>query len=294
VTISEPEASSKFEFWVEGVARCFPVETLNGSQSENQQSATQTETLPTRTVLLVQNRLSLPPHGRAIGSCGWAAQVLAFGLSSWCYVAAPPALAAQVPLVPEEALYPIQIRAGEPLRLQPPINFLSAGSLALILKQSNNSQQIQISGATIVGPLDLQRADVAAEVVLQGCIFQGPVTLDHSWFHHGLVCKSCVFQEVISGNFGKIDADLDLSGSSFLMAVNFAGTQIADDLVLQGAHFQGSQPLDLSKVVVGSDLDAREATFGTGANWNHLQVKGLLRLTRARFTDAGLESVQIG
>jgi uncharacterized protein YjbI with pentapeptide repeats len=205
-----------------------------------------------------------------------------------------PALASEVPLLPEEALYPIRIRAGEPLHLQPPTNFLSAGSLALILKQSNSSQQIQISGAEIVGPLDLQRTEIPAEVELEGCIFQGPVALDHSWFHHALVCKSCVFRDVISGNFAKIDADLDLSASSFLTGVNLSGAQIADDLILRGAHFQGSQPLDLSKVVVGSDLDAREATFGTGANWNHLQVKGLLRLSNARFTDAGLESIQIG
>jgi uncharacterized protein YjbI with pentapeptide repeats len=238
--------------------------------------------------------LSSPRHRRSIVSCTRAAQVLAFGLGSWYYGAALPGFATPVPLLPEEALYPIRIQADEPLHLHPPVNFLSAGSLALILKQSNSSQQIQISGAEIVGPLDLQRAEVSAEVVLEGCVFQGPVTLDNSWFHHALVCKSCLFRDAVSGNFAKIDADLDLSGSSFFTGVNLSGAKIADDLVLRGAHFQGSEPLDLSKVVVGSNLDAREVTFGTGANWNHLQVKGLLRLSQARFTDAGLESIQIG
>ncbi|MBV8585372.1 MAG: hypothetical protein JO308_03715 [Verrucomicrobia bacterium] len=239
--------------------------------------------------------MSLPRHRRAIVSSTRAAQVLAFALGSWYFGAALPGFATPVPLLPEEALYPIRIQADEPLHLQSPINFLSAGTLALILKQSNSSQQIQISGAEIVGPLDLQRAEVPAEVVLEGCVFQGPVTLDNSWFHHALVCKNCTFRDVVSGNFAKIDADLNLSGSSFLAGVNLSGAQIADDLVLRGAHFQGSVPLDLSaKVVVGSNLDAREATFGAGANWNHLQVKGLLRLSQARFTDAGLESIQIG
>jgi hypothetical protein len=202
--------------------------------------------------------------------------------------------AAQVPLLAEEALYPIRIRAGESLHLEPPNNVLSAGTLALILKQSNSAQKIEISGAEIQGVLDLQRAEIPAEIVLQECIFRGPVILDHSWFHHALGCKNCVFNDVVSANFAKIESDLDLEGSRFLLAASFKGMQISDDLILQATHFQGSQAFELSKTVVGSDLDATQATFDTRVDWNHLQVKGQLKLTGARFTDADFESLQVG
>ncbi|MFI9305230.1 hypothetical protein [Streptomyces triculaminicus] len=150
---------------------------------------------------------------------------------------------------------------------------------------------VHLRGARVLGPLDLESAELKRHVVLEDCAFDSPVTLDRATalrirFEH---CDMAGFTAE------KLRAtSLELTGSRFLppppggrRGVRLSGARFADQLNVSGAELRDVDAEGAALVADWVRVDGHlllDSVRAVGAVWlSGAEIKGYLDCTGARF-----------
>jgi len=152
---------------------------------------------------------------------------------------------------------------------------------------------VQIKGACIDEPIDLESARIPCEVQLDNCIFKGPVDFRGADVAHNFRARGARFQnEKKGGDFSgmKVRGDADFSGAMFKGTAVFSVADIGGNFEAQRAHFQSKARALFLSIKVGG-----EARFEAGVVFSRADIAGSFDAANARFeNEANFWRLRVG
>ncbi len=152
-------------------------------------------------------------------------------------------------------------------------------------------RQIDITGALVLGPLDLRFADINCPIRFRRCVFDSVVDLTEARMR-SVSLRGCMLPGIRAGHVS-VAGDLDLSGVHLTGPLRLAGAHLEDDLHLRGARIEppdsrvdgiaharsGEPALDLANIGIKGSLDADHLFVYGKVSMPNARVGGSLKMT---------------
>ncbi len=164
--------------------------------------------------------------------------------------------------------------------------------LAAMLRASTapgENPRLVLSGAHVVGQLDLSYARIGHPIILRRCIFDEPITVSEARLN-SLILDGSVFPGLDAQNL-ELDGNLGLGHVASSRMVNLKGARLHHDVQLQGAHLSQRQgdacALVADHMTVDGSVHCHDGLEAAGAlSMVGVRVRGTVRLDRAKIGPA--------
>ena len=164
---------------------------------------------------------------------------------------------------------------------------LSSAFLAsLLLDRAHRLHRhgVRIENAIFTEEIDLKNANIDCEVKLVNCIFEAPVNITEGHLGYGLDFSKSLFRQTCSFGGIVVQNNLDLDSARFETSADFRFANIGRNLQARWTQFRGKDSRDgFNSLHVGGNVYFDDATFVPPMDFIHMDVKGQLSVSRARF-----------
>jgi hypothetical protein len=165
--------------------------------------------------------------------------------------------------------------------------------LARALTQSTDKQLFSLSGAKVLGKLNLRNCTIDRPVEIRDCEFEDEVDLRYCEFKQVVDFSGCTFlKEFNSGD--EVEAhtvckkDLICSKTDFKNAAKFNGISVEGGVYLSAAKFLSEKEvIDFSFASCSKSFQCEGATFAGGASFNSLRCDSSGIFNKAKFKGQG-------
>lgn len=156
-------------------------------------------------------------------------------------------------------------------------------------KSSGQHPRLILSGAHVIGQLDLSYARIGHPIILRRCIFDEPITVSEARLN-SLILDGSVFPGLDAQNL-ELDGNLGLRHVSCSQTVNLTGARFHHDVQLEGARFsqrqRNAQALVADHMTVDGSVHCHGGLETTGVlSMVGARVRGTVRLDGAKILPA--------
>jgi hypothetical protein len=144
-------------------------------------------------------------------------------------------------------------------------------------------RQLRITGAVIVGPLDLQFAQIDCPVIFTHCTFKSQLRLSEAQVRSMSLCEC--FVPGMDASHVTVTGDLNLDRVWVTGRLQLAGAHVTDDLHLEGATITAASTnaaLDLANIHVQGNIEAKGLTVHGKVSTNGASIDGVLTMRGAK------------
>jgi len=120
------------------------------------------------------------------------------------------------------------------------------------LREQVPFEGVQITGAWIIGEIDLENAKLIRAIEIRGSRIEGKITLSHVHTDSLILVDGSVMIGDFAADGLHAESDLSLADTTFKSDVSLNGAKIDGDVDVTGTRFDGA--LNASKLTVGSSL----------------------------------------
>ena len=165
-------------------------------------------------------------------------------------------------------------------------------------RESMPFQGLRITGADIVGDLNLANAKLIRPLVIDRSRFYGVVDLSQATTDSVLVFKNSIVDGAFHADFLRSEKSVDLSGTNFHLGASLNGATIPGQLRMLQAHFSGQleddqrRALDLGGATIGGAIFLAGSTFLGEFYADSLQAVGIVG-SDCSFRDVNLGGAKI-
>jgi uncharacterized protein YjbI with pentapeptide repeats len=155
---------------------------------------------------------------------------------------------------------------------------------------------VRITGARIVGPVDLGDAKLNLPIEIVGSQIEGVITLDHAYTDSLIRLDGSLMNGLF--NAGSLHSENELSlanGAAFKKVVNLNGAKIDGLVNMTGASFEdmlNADSLEAGRDLFMASVDQNKASFKE-VNLRGARIAGQIDMTSASFKDVNLNLAKI-